>query len=197
MTAPDLARLVGAVSSHTPRRLEVETWHAATALVLHEDGGGPELLFIERAHREGDRWSGDMAFPGGKREVSDDDLVATAVRETAEEVGVELDTPVGRLDDVTGRVNKGVVSPFVFTVGARPELRPEPGEVAHALWIPLRDLLDPVAAFPFRWPEAPDAYPALRYRRHVIWGLTFRTLELLVELVGHALPRPAGVEVAH
>lgn len=57
--------------------------------------GEPELLFIQRASRHGDPWSGDVAFPGGGRDIEDDDDLAAAVRETAEEVGLDLSVGSG------------------------------------------------------------------------------------------------------
>lgn len=63
--------------------------------------GDPEVLFIKRASREGDRWTGHVALPGGRRDPEDKDDTAAAVRETAEEVGIELSDenaiPVGNL----------------------------------------------------------------------------------------------------
>ena len=52
--------------------------------------GDPEVLFIKRAGRAGDRWSGHTALPGGKRDPEDADDLAAAVRETKEEVGLDL-----------------------------------------------------------------------------------------------------------
>lgn len=52
--------------------------------------GDPEILFIKRAGRVGDRWSGHTALPGGKRDPSDEDDRAAAIRETKEEVGLDL-----------------------------------------------------------------------------------------------------------
>src|SRR5512147_1099599 len=63
---------------------------AAVAAVLRQGTDGVELLFIRRAKRRGDPWSGHMAWPGGKREAGDAGLVACAVRETREEVGLDL-----------------------------------------------------------------------------------------------------------
>ena len=53
--------------------------------------GEPEVLFIKRASRDGDRWTGHVALPGGKREFGDPDDRAVSVRETLEETGLELD----------------------------------------------------------------------------------------------------------
>jgi hypothetical protein len=52
--------------------------------------GDPEVLFIKRAGRAGDRWSGHTALPGGKRDSTDADDLAAAIRETKEEVGLDL-----------------------------------------------------------------------------------------------------------
>ena len=52
--------------------------------------GDPELLFIRRASRVGDRWTGHVAFPGGKMESVDQDDRATSMRETLEEIGLDL-----------------------------------------------------------------------------------------------------------
>lgn len=52
--------------------------------------GDPEILFIKRAARKGDRWTGHIALPGGRRDPGDQDDSAAAVRETQEEVGVDL-----------------------------------------------------------------------------------------------------------
>jgi len=54
--------------------------------------GDPEVLFIKRATREGDKWNGHVALPGGRRDPEDEDDLATAVRETIEEVGIDLET---------------------------------------------------------------------------------------------------------
>lgn len=54
--------------------------------------GDPELLFIKRAARVGDRWTGHVALPGGKRDPEDEDDKATAIRESQEEVGLDLTT---------------------------------------------------------------------------------------------------------
>src|SRR5262245_41364530 len=87
------------LSAHRPALVgEGETWRAAVALVFcAPPGAEPELLFIERARREGDPWSGHMAFPGGRRDPKDTDLAATAARETHEEVGLGLGAPIARL----------------------------------------------------------------------------------------------------
>lgn len=187
-----LRAILEAVGSHQPAVLaEPPPWQAATALILHDHTEhGPELLFIERTSRPGDRWSGQMAFPGGKRDPGDPDLSSTARRETLEEVGVLLDDPVGRLDDVHGRGPlKGVVAPFVFAVDARPELTPQPTEVASTVWIPLAHALSAQAAVRYRY-NGLGPFAGIRYERYTVWGLTHGILADLATILGEELPRP-------
>ncbi|CEH16461.1 peroxisomal nudix hydrolase [Ceraceosorus bombacis] len=113
--------------------------------------GTPELLYIKRSARQGDKWSAHVAFPGGRREEGDENGLYTAMRETWEEVGLDLAESeflsIGQLDDreITTSLGKRllmVLSPYVFLqtspFSPLPELQET--EVASAHWIPL-DLL--------------------------------------------------------
>lgn len=195
MSGLDVERIVAAVARHRPhvRSAGGNGFHAATALVLSREPE-PHLVVIRRASRSGDPWSGHAALPGGRVEDRDADLVATARRETWEEVGLDLpDDPVGRLDDIGGRTHQGVVSPLVFTVDGQHPLQPDPSEVAGAHWVPLATLTDPVHRI--RHPSRRvGPWPAWRHETGepppwdelVIWGLTHRTLTNFLEVAGLA-----------
>ena len=194
MTGPTLDEVVTAVRGHDP---DVDPdrggWSAATALVLADIGGGrADVLFIERASRPGDRWSGHMALPGGKHDPGDADLEATAVRETREETGVVLPPAVGRLDDLRDRSGRrGRVATTVHVVEGRPPTTPEPGEVASIVWIDLAHLFHPDSATRhFHGLLGPFA--GIRHGEHTVWGLTLATLGNLADVIGHRLPRPRG-----
>lgn len=118
--------------------------------------GTPEVLFIKRANRKGDRWTGHVALPGGGRDPEDDDDHATAVRETWEEVGIDLTAagtiPIGNVPQrlVTsswGSLPLMILCPYIFlvTTHALPPLRLQPSEIASAHWVPLSTLLSPQA----------------------------------------------------
>jgi 8-oxo-dGTP pyrophosphatase MutT (NUDIX family) len=176
---------------------------AAVALILHEPAGkAPEILFIERARREGDPWSGQMALPGGRHDPSDDDLRSTALRETHEEVGLSLGGPIGRLDDVHGSRGLSrlglVVSPFVFELHERAAVR-HSEEVQDSVWVPLPHLLDPSSAVHYRFERhgVAGTFPAVRYERYTIWGLTYKILTVFSEVLGRELAAPGPDSETH
>ena len=79
------AKLLDAAHTTTAELFEGRTpSRAAVAIVLREMADGPQVLLIRRAQREGDPWSGHMAFPGGRVDPDDESLLATALRETHE-----------------------------------------------------------------------------------------------------------------
>lgn len=156
---------------------------AAVAAVLAPDPDA--LLLIRRAERAGDPWSGHMALPGGRRQADDPDLLATAIRETAEEVGFRLvpADAVAAVDDVAPMspvLPPIAVRPYVFRLSARPALRLNP-EVAAAAWVPLDTLLHPETyrTVTVQTHGASRLVPAYRFEEAVVWGLTERILSSL------------------
>lgn len=185
-----------ALGSREPEVLEdPERPRAAVAVVLREaQPHGPEVLLIERARHPLDPWSGHMAFPGGRVDPGDPHPRAAAERETLEEVGLSLAgaEALGRLDDVegrhAGRTLRLVISAWVFHAKEPGELRLN-HEVETALWVPLATLVDPVSHV--EYPTPLGGYPGILVGepdRHVVWGLTYRFLELFFEVLGRPLP---------
>lgn len=160
-------------------------------------GGGEQglsLCFVKRAKRPGERWSGDMAFPGGWVSTADAGACEAAVRETREEVGLDLQEAsyLGQLDDrrirYPGDGPRPVLSAFVFYVGSRlPELRPDGWETESAYWISLDHLRRETNRTVVSWDLR--SMPGIRYLDHVIWGLTlwvFQSLEATVRVASAA-----------
>ena len=166
---------------------------AAVALVLRARDD-IELLLIKRAVRETDPWSGHMALPGGRRADEDADLLETALRETAEETGVEVpDTGhvLGALDDVaprTRRLPPLVIAPFVAAVPPTTLAVPDAREVEAALWVPAAALRDEAAVSEIliELQNESRRFPSLVYQEHVIWGLTHRILTQFMDVLDEA-----------
>ncbi len=165
---------------------------AAVAVVLRDGPSGAEFVAIRRSERDGDPWSGHMALPGGREHPSDDDLVMTVARETREDVGIDLGTDgrlLGRLDDLPafagGRPIRLVITPFVFAVTAPVEFELNELEVDRAFWVPLGFLTRPEARGRMRFNLAGQEveHDAYVYQGHTIWGLTYRILSRLLEVL--------------
>lgn len=184
------AALRRALGGYRAREVRVEPGMipAAVAIALREGDAGIEALFIHRAERPGDTWSGQIAFPGGRREPGDPDLLATAIRETREEIGVDLGAAerLGALDDMHPRtpvLPPVVVRPFVFALAERPRLVLS-AEVQDAFWVSFRALADPAARreVTIQHRGMSRTLPAYVIENRTIWGMTERILTPLLGL---------------
>ncbi len=164
---------------------------AAVATILREAPHGLEVLFIRRAEHPRDPWSGHMAFPGGREDPVDADLLSTAVRETREELDLDLTRDarlLGRLDDIPaiarGRRTGMSIAPFVFELTSDPVFTPN-YEVAEALWAPLVPLMrgELLTTIPYELEGKRMDLPAHNYQGRIVWGLTFKMLDSLFALL--------------
>lgn len=177
-----IAAVRRALAGYTPQAVEApEALPAAVALILIERRG-LEALFIKRAVRVGDPWSGQVALPGGRYEPEDQDLLTTAIRETGEETGVDLSRAerLGALDDLyprTPTLPPVRVRPFVFTITSAPPLVIS-DEVERAFWVPLARLADRAVRRDVKLivRGEPRVFPAYDLGEEVIWGMTERIL---------------------
>ena len=165
---------------------------AAVAVILREQHNGPEILFIRRAERNGDPWSGHMAFPGGHVDDTDASLEHTAVRETLEEIGLDLQQYgrlIGRVvhQDASppSRPNGMLVAPFVFELHNTPALHMS-DEVADVVWTPLVPMVQGVhhTRKPRQGRIGYGEFPGYVISgEHFVWGLTYRMLQTFFEVV--------------
>lgn len=175
-----------------------ERKNAAVAVVLRppRDAGdvrvrGCDLLVIRRADSRRDPWSGQMALPGGRLDRADPGLLAAAVREAREETGIDLagmGTFVGRIEPMRPqgiRVPAISIWPFVFQVEAGAAARVTSHEVASVHWYPVEALLDRAnrGTYQWRYGSLVRSFPCIRIDGRVIWGLTYRILTQLFELI--------------
>jgi 8-oxo-dGTP pyrophosphatase MutT (NUDIX family) len=171
--------------------------HAVVAAILRESLGNVEVLLIRRAEHELDPWSGHMALPGGHGDPGDADLVATAVREVSEEVGLDLlehAELLGRLPEVQARPANFSIFPLVFGLGAGPPPAPNPAEVQEVVWASLEHLRSAAArsSHEVSVEQQRHRFPAFDVSGRTVWGLTYRILgDLLRQLDPEsAPPRP-------
>lgn len=165
---------------------ETDRPRAAVALVL---AAKPDrVLLIRRAERAGDPWSGHLALPGGRYHANDADLLATAIRETAEETGIHLERDWRRaqLDDLVPRtptLPPIMVRPFVFYVpeAVAPGLS---NEVVYSTWLPLAQLVaDGVyGACSVDVRGEPRVVDGYQLPEGLLWGLTERILSPILLL---------------
>jgi len=133
-----------------------------------------------------------MAFPGGREDAEDENLLATAIRETFEELALDL-RQAGRLlgqlaplpATVRGRPVGMTIVPFVFELTAEAELSYS-DEVAEAVWVPLDPLLHGRRRTTFavdRGGGERVQLPAHDVDGRIVWGLTYRMLDSLFTLL--------------
>ena len=190
-----LKRLSAALAARERRIVERATLHVETAVaVVLRAADDLEVLLIRRTEREGDPWSGHVAFPGGRRSPGDIDLTATALRETEEETGIGIahaGRVLGSLDEVepgTHRLPPVIIAPFVIAVPHETIVVPNPAEVVDAEWVSLSALRRREAASELRLRrnDVDMTFPAIVHRDYVIWGLTHRILGQFLSVAAEA-----------
>jgi 8-oxo-dGTP pyrophosphatase MutT (NUDIX family) len=155
----------------------------AAVAIVETRAQSPSILLMRRADRAGDPWSGHWSFPGGRREIEDTDLVATALRELDEECGIQLGRSHLEASLPPGFAGRRAglslcVAPFVFRTDTALPVVPDPREAVEAVWVPLNFLRDParhafaqVAGLP-----ADVWFPSIDLNGVPLWGFTYRLI---------------------
>ena len=185
---PRFADLSRALQQQPGRQLNLPGLELRDSAVLAPfvlRGDEPRLLFTLRpAHLR--RHAGQVSFPGGARDPEDPTPLHTALRELREELGVppEAIEVLGMLDEIPTTSEFRVV-PYVGLLDPAVELRPDAGEIAELLEIPVSDLLVPGLRRTekrfYRGAER-DVY-FYDVGRHTIWGATARILSNLLSVI--------------
>ncbi len=188
----------GAASDLQPAQGDLR--QAAVALILRRNIDDVELLIIKRALSQRDHWSGHLALPGGRRQSEDPDLCFTALRETCEEVGIDLASGgevLGHLETIRPQsplAPQIAVTPFVaiapsdyhiLIAGAEPKALALNHEIADAFWVPVPLLKGREQSEVFRMIVDGQEYewPAYTTLLGPIWGMTERIITDFLSLV--------------
>ena len=148
------------------------------------------LLLIKRTE-DGRPHSGQIGFPGGRREDADDNLLITALRETHEEVGIPSTsiTVLGALSSLYIPVSKSNVFPYIGFTSQQPEYVLSADEVQYVIEVPVRELFDPAiksikSITPSAFPDITLTTPVYEWQpEHIIWGATAMMIAELEELM--------------
>jgi 8-oxo-dGTP pyrophosphatase MutT (NUDIX family) len=154
---------------------------AVLALLFADEAGLARIVLTERLSYDGHH-SGEVSLPGGKAEPDDAGPVETALREAAEEVGLDATaagvTIVGTLDEVFIPVSDFRITPVVAVAARPPNLTPNPAEVARILEPPVSAFLPdaPVEIVERVIRDWPLRYGGYRIDGLHVWGATARIL---------------------
>lgn len=159
---------------------------AAVLVPIFERDGDLHLLYTTRSAALPTH-AGQVSFPGGRHAAADPSLLATALRETHEEIGLaaaDVDV-LGRLDPIHTFSSNFLITPFVGRIPYPHALRIDAREVDDAFSVPLDALLDPATTVAETWTIEGRAIPVTAYRHdgRTIWGATQRITASLVDLL--------------
>jgi 8-oxo-dGTP pyrophosphatase MutT (NUDIX family) len=178
---PNDTSVVETLQTESQRKIRI----CAVLIVLFEHDQQIYIPFMARPD-DGHVHSGQVSFPGGGREKEDNDLIDTALRETWEEIGVQIgrDQIIGALSDIYIPVSYSLVTPYVAFIPEKPTYRHDPKEVAQMIEVSLSELqnTDNQQEHTVTLPNKIRVkMPAYNVQGHFIWGATARILhELLI-----------------
>jgi len=161
---------------------------AAVLVPLYERGGELHAVFTRR-RADLRRHAGEISFPGGRQDETDEDLRLTALREAEEEIGLPADAVcfAGALPPIATFVTSYAVYPFVGVIEDGHEWRPSAAEVDAVLELSLPALLAGFSRQRLVRRGVPFRTPVYELDGHFIWGATARILEHLYERIAPVL----------
>jgi 8-oxo-dGTP pyrophosphatase MutT (NUDIX family) len=192
-------RLATAPAPRPPELQPANSRPAAVLVAMFDDGpaDAPEAhLILTKRPQSMPSHRGEIAFPGGKRDPGDPSLVAAALREAEEEIGLDPAAVrvIGELDSISTVASMFTITPFVGVLAAPPALQPDPVEVDHVFAVPLSELLDPDAYREESW-ELWGAWRPMAFFElpgETVWGATARILHRLLTLLTANTPAEAA-----
>jgi len=159
----------------------------AVMIALYEENGKIYFPLTQRPDYEGVH-GGQVSLPGGKMEEEDFDLETTAIRETYEEIGVQIEKRdvVGTLSDLNVTASNFIVKPVISFLSKKPEFRRDPREVAQIFTAEINHLSDTKTLKETELTVGPNIRlraPYFDIEEKVVWGATSMILSEFVSLI--------------
>lgn len=157
---------------------------SAVSILIHSNQDKPSIIFIQRPFYEGAH-SGQISFPGGKKDPDDESLEFTARRECFEEIGVTLspDDCIGKLTNVYIPVSQFLVVPYLYHTSESLSFKPDPREVAEIFSVSFESLMrdDCISTMEVKFPNGllQKNIPCFILENKKIWGATALVLNEL------------------
>lgn len=162
------------------------TQQAAVLILLNICDDTPKVIFIKRQSYNGAH-SGQISFPGGKKDLSDDDLSKTAIRETVEEINICINDIklIGQLTELYIPVSNFIVTPFLGVTSVNYELKPDITEVVEIFQVDLNYFLDDsnIRIMNFTDNNFKINAPYFDINGNNLWGATAMILSEFIEIV--------------
>ncbi len=159
---------------------------AGVLLIFYPRDNSPYILFTKRSNEVAEH-KGEISFPGGAYDREDETILQTALRESREELGLNVGEfeILGELDDVYVPPTRFLITPFIAFVNQPPKPKPSASEISEVIEIPVLELLNPsIFREELREPEGMKRYLQFyNYEEYVIWGATARILKQFLDLV--------------
>jgi 8-oxo-dGTP pyrophosphatase MutT (NUDIX family) len=188
LSTPDLIKKV--LADRERQSLSDPSLMPAAVMVLLYPKDGEYCVLLNKRSQQVEHHKGEMSFPGGARDPSDQNSLETALRETEEEMGISRSdvTVLGRLDDIATRSNFGV-RVYLGTIPYPYPFNPSPLEVAEVVEIPLSALRDPAnRRYETRWMNGETATAcSYAHKQHLVFGATAKILQQFLEILEDGL----------
>jgi 8-oxo-dGTP pyrophosphatase MutT (NUDIX family) len=179
------------LSQRQKRRITDASLNTSAVLVpIYYKQGQYYILFTKRTE-ELKRHKGQISFPGGAHQESDRTLVDTALRESAEEIGLapERVKVLGELDDIRTETTNYIITPFVGLIPYPYQFKAGGNEVAEIIEAPIAMLMDKGILHQRKavLGDKPMSFYVYKYRGRVIWGATAKILHQFLDVFSRAL----------
>jgi 8-oxo-dGTP pyrophosphatase MutT (NUDIX family) len=164
------------------KKIDLHKADAAVSLLLAPIVEDYEILFVKRVERSTDPWSGQIAFPGGKIETSDNSLKDTVIREVFEETNilVKEENILGALEIIKSESKRNIkILPFIVILEEKPFIKLNKNELDKFFWIPYKNIENSRGITNFGSREI----PAYIFGKDIVWGVTYNILAVFNKII--------------